>query len=62
MSVWDMTTGTVGKLWVFIAICLILAGWLGWNERDINRGKIEHDSDGWLPFIKQVWKGRRNGR
>jgi hypothetical protein len=32
MSVWDMTTGTVAKLWVFIAICLISAGWLAYIE------------------------------
>lgn len=62
MSLWEITTTSVAKLWVLIVTVLVLTAWIGWNEREINRGKNKHDLDGWLPFLKQVWDGRRNGR
>jgi hypothetical protein len=36
MSYWDMTAGTVGKLWVFIGAMTALGLWLAYLERKAN--------------------------
>jgi hypothetical protein len=37
MSYWDMTAGTVGKLWVFIVIMFALGAWMNHLERKERR-------------------------
>ena len=33
MSYWEMTAGTVGKLWILIAVCVTAATIIALNEK-----------------------------
>ena len=37
MTYWDMTAGTVGKLWVFIGAMLVLGLWMAHVEKKAGR-------------------------